>query len=183
VRPKLILTLGLLFFFIALAIAFPHVIYDQFIWKYFWGPIVADANGVYSVEYNGVTAISGYNVVNTLTYAALTIVALYIVYRKLEGRTSEKDVEKFILALFPLIIYGSVARVLEDLGLFLSLPLQALFISPLIYIQILILFLCIVFASKRTENSRIPYPMIIGIIACDAAIVLLKPHLAIEMSP
>ncbi|MDY6985438.1 MAG: DUF63 family protein [Candidatus Thermoplasmatota archaeon] len=181
-RPRLV-ALGFLFFFIAIAIAFPHVIYDQFIWKYFWGPIVADANGVYSVEYDGITAISGYNVVNTLTYAVLTIVALYIAYGKLKERSSKKDVERFILALFPLIIYGSVARVLEDLGLFLSLQLQALFISPLIYIQTLILFLCIIFASKRAENSRLPYPLITGILVCDAAIVLLKSHLAIEMSP
>jgi len=179
VRPKLI-ALGLLFFFIAIAIAFPHAIYDQFIWKYFWGPIVADAMGVYSVEHNGIRALSGYNVVNTATYAILTIAALYAAYRQLEGKADEKTLKKFIFAIFPLIIYGSVARVLEDSGLFQSLYLQALFITPLIYIQMLILFLSVTFASVKTENSRYPFVIIIAIIACDISIVLLD--LAIDMS-
>lgn len=165
-----------------LAVAFPRVFYDQFIWKYLWGPIVADAMGVYSTEYNGVRAFSGYNVVNTLTYAILTVGALYVAYHYLKGKAGEGDIKKFIFALFPLIIYGSVARVLEDMGLFLSLHLQAMFITPLIYIQILILFLCVIFASMRFSASRYPIPVIVAIIACALSVMLLQSSLSMRMS-
>jgi len=165
-----------------LAVAFPRAFYDQFIWKYFWGPIVADAMGVYSTEYNGVRAFSGYNVVNTMTYAVLTVAALYVAYHYLKGKTGEDDIKKFVFALFPLIIYGSAARVLEDMGLFLTLHLQAMFITPLIYIQILILFLCVIFASMRFSSSRYPVPMMAAIVACALSIVLLQSSLSMRMS-
>jgi len=138
----------LLSVFIALIVVLPEALYDNFIWKYFWGPIVADAEGVYLAEHNGVIAHAGYNTVNTATYALLTIAVLYVAYGSMKGKTSEHDIEKFFFALFPLIIYGSVARVLEDAGLFLSLPLQAMFISPLIYIQMFALFLLVGFFLK-----------------------------------
>jgi uncharacterized membrane protein len=178
-RQKLLCVLIFVFAALTIAITIAFPIYDEFIWKYFWGPIVADAMGVYSVEHNGIRAFSGYNVVNTATYAILTIAALYAAYRLMEGKADEKTLKKFIFAIFPLIIYGSVARVLEDSGLFQSLYLQALFITPLIYIQILILFLSVIFASVKAGNSRCP-PIIIAIIACDISILLLD--LAIPMN-
>jgi len=136
-----------------LFILFPSIFWDHFLWKYFWGPIVADAESVYTVYYNGVEATAGYNWINTATYALLTILALYIAYKHL--RTGkESDFKKFFFSLIPLIIYGSIARVLEDADLFVSLPLRAFFISPLIYVQIFLLFISVVLTAVLLEKTK-----------------------------
>lgn len=180
-RHKLIALLVLLSVFIALIVVLPEALYDNFIWKYFWGPIVADAEGVYLAEHNGVIAHAGYNTVNTATYALLTIAVLYVAYGSMKGKTSEHDIEKFFFALFPLIIYGSVARVLEDAGLFLSLPLQAMFISPLIYIQMFALFLLVVFSSRALEKGRYFFlPLTIATVSSSVCVFLLSGSLSVS---
>jgi Predicted membrane protein len=133
---------------------FPSIFWDHFLWKYFWGPIVADAESVYTIYYNGVETTAGYNWINTATYALLTILALYIAYKYLRNR-KESEFKKFFFSLIPLIIYGSIARVLEDADLFVSLPLRAFFISPLIYIQIFLLFIAVILTAVLLEKMKI----------------------------
>ena len=182
-RYRVIALLAFISVLLALVITLPEVLYDNFIWKYFWGPIVADAEGVYLAEHNGVIAHAGYNTVNTATYALLTIAVLYVAYDSMKGKTSEHDIEKFFFALFPLIIYGSVARVLEDAGLFLSLPLQAMFISPLIYIQMFALFLLVVFSSRMLEKGRHFFlPSAIAIVSSSLCVFLLSSSLSATAS-
>ncbi len=137
--------------FIASLILFPNIVYDRFIWKYFVGPVIADATGK-PVEYHGVTAYEGYSIVSEIVYGIFLVAFIYILYLFFE-RYNIKVNLKFILAALPFILYGSVARVLEDAGVF-NKPLSYLFISPVIYIQIGILFFISVFYGIRFKDNR-----------------------------
>ncbi|RLF31572.1 MAG: hypothetical protein DRM98_05395, partial [Thermoplasmata archaeon] len=55
---------------------FPRIFYDQWIWKYYWGPVVADSMGE-TATFNGVEAREGYTIVSEITYGILVIIALY----------------------------------------------------------------------------------------------------------
>ncbi|MBN1280201.1 MAG: DUF63 family protein [Candidatus Thermoplasmatota archaeon] len=120
----LIIVLGCLFA--------PHLFYDQWIWKYYWGPVVADAAG-HSVEFNGVVAYEGYTLVSEVTYGVLLIGALYGLYQLLKKLRIDID-WSFCVALLPYILFGPVTRVLEDTAYFTE-PVVYWFISPLIYVQ------------------------------------------------
>jgi uncharacterized membrane protein len=110
----------------------PELFYDQWIWKYYWGPIVADAGG--SPVHNGVYVQEGYTLVSELTYGIILIVALFGIYKLLKLMRVALD-WPFFMALMPYILYGPVSRVLEDAAYF-NEPLIYWFISPLIYVQI-----------------------------------------------
>jgi uncharacterized membrane protein len=114
-------------------VLFPEFFYEQWIWKYYWGPVVADAqDGV--AFYNGVKAVEGYTYLSEVTYGFILILALYGIYRLLKKLEVVVDWH-FALALLPYIVFGPVARTLEDSGFF-SPPWVYWFISPLIYLQI-----------------------------------------------
>lgn len=136
VRQKLLLSLGcLLGIFLVIVIGYlisPTLIYDQWIWKYYWGPVVADAAGR-SVSYNGVVAEEGYTLVSEITYGIILVFALYGLYKLLKKLEIRID-WYFCLALFPYILFGPVTRVLEDTNYFTE-PFVYWFISPLIYFQ------------------------------------------------
>ncbi|HEC76856.1 MAG TPA: DUF63 family protein [Thermoplasmatales archaeon] len=153
-------------FFISL-ILFPHVIYDEFIWKYFVGPVVADAVG-HPVSYHGVAAKEGYSIISELFYGLILILFLYFLYLFFE-RYGVKVNLKFILSSLPFILYGSISRVLEDAGIF-EKPLSYLFISPVIYIQIGILFfISIIYGIYFKGNKKFLY----GIVTKNAIYVIL----------
>ena len=120
--PLILLGLGLTLF--------PRVVYDQFIWQYLWGPVVADAANQ-PVTYNGVTAVKGYNPINTLTYL---VVVLYALPGLREFLTAfELDLStRLAYGLAPIIIAGGGMRALEDAGV-LTRPLELFFITPSIY--------------------------------------------------
>jgi len=139
-RIKLIGGIGLsflLFFLIGYVLA-PTLIYDQFIWKYFWGPIVSDAVGN-TVSHNGVVAAEKYTLISEIIYGLLIATVLFGVYT-LFHRWDIKVNNSFFFAALPYVIFGSIARVLEDAHFFVE-PFIYWFISPLIYIQILLWFL------------------------------------------
>lgn len=137
--------------FIALLILFPNIIYDKFIWKYFVGPIIADATG-HPVQHNGEWAYEGYTVVSEVVYGILLVIFIYITYLIFEKYGVKVDL-KFILSAIPFILYGAFARVLEDAGVF-SKPLSYLFISPLIYIQVGILFFLAIFYGLHFHDEK-----------------------------
>lgn len=111
----------------------PEIFYKQWIWRYYWGPVVADSQGTVA-SYNGVEAIAGYTYVSGLTYGLILILCLYGIYRLLKKLNIVVDWH-FALALLPLILFGPTTRVLEDSNLF-NPPVVYFFISPLIYFQI-----------------------------------------------
>jgi len=136
-KNKLVVLLSILFAVVFIIIAgcifAPSLFYDQWIWKYYWGPIVSDAAG-HSVSWNGVYANEGYTLVSELTYGIILIIALYAIYKLLKRLEITID-WRFALALMPYILFGPVTRVLEDADYF-NEPFVYWFISPLLYLQI-----------------------------------------------
>jgi len=132
----------------------PSFFYDQWIWKYYWGPVVADASG-HSVSWNGVVANEGYTLISEITYGIILIIALYAIYLLLKRLKISVD-WKFCLSLMPYIIFGPVARVLEDTEYF-SEPFVYWFISPLIYFQIAVYALFFVILGYYIEQNH-SYP-------------------------
>lgn len=155
-------------------IFFPTIFYDQFIWKYFWGPIVSDISG-YQVSFNGVQAEQKYTIVSEITYGIIILSVLYGFY-KLSKKWHIRIDWRFCLALLPYILVGSIARVLEDSNFF-NEPIVYWFVTPLIYIQILIWVLVIIvlgfFLQKRIENKFINFNSILFV----SGIFLLAPFL------
>jgi uncharacterized membrane protein len=95
---------------------------SDFIYKYYIDPIKTG---------------QAYNVVDTLTYAIILVIGIYLIYRWMSGPSYMADVgfrfdEKFILATVPYIILGGVLRVIEDTGMITS-DWRFLLITPLIY--------------------------------------------------
>ncbi len=89
---------------------------SEFVYRYYIDPILYD---------------TGYNVVNTITWALVLGLSLFAVYRLLK-RLGIKIDEGFILATAPYIAMGSLLRVVEDASIVPS-PLSYVLITPLIY--------------------------------------------------
>ncbi|MCD6461507.1 MAG: DUF63 family protein [Thermoplasmata archaeon] len=105
----------------------PRVFWDGFVWKYVWGPVVADSLGM---EIMGARA--GYNPVNTALYAVLLplmVAWIYVLFRRLRISFDTG----MIISLLPFVVSGATYRVLEDMGVFRP-PGGYLFIAPLIYL-------------------------------------------------
>ena len=80
-------------------IFFPSVFYDQFIWKYFWGPIISDSLG-YSVFYNGVQAEEKFTIISEIVYGFLIILVLIGLYKLMKRRNITVN-SYFLLAIMP----------------------------------------------------------------------------------
>lgn len=166
VKPRYVAVAALIVFGVALAL-FPQVLYDRFIWKYFVGPIVADAAG-HEVSYHGIVAREGYTILSELVYGALLVVFIYLLYRLFEKYNIKADM-RFVASTLPFIVYGAVSRVVEDAGI-LEEPFAYLFISPVIYLQIGILFAFALVYGMRVKSSRaFAYTMVANNVAYLAA--------------
>ena len=150
---------------------FPELVYDQFIWKYFWGPILSDGLDK-PVTYHGINAAPKFTLVSEIVYGIVVAGALYGIYRLLKKWDIMLDFS-FFLGLLPFILYGSFARALEDTQLFTE-PLVFWFVTPLIYIQALILTLLALFLAvylhKVLNMSTWSVPRIMG---CIGSLILL----------
>ncbi|HEX17408.1 MAG TPA: DUF63 family protein [Thermoplasmatales archaeon] len=158
-KRDLMILVGIIGFLVVVTLGcifFPEIFYDRWIWKYYWGPVVADALGK-EVVYHGVEAREGYTIVSEVTYGIIAILSLYYIYRLLKRLRISID-WSFCKSLIPLFIFGSVARVLEDVGCF-RIPLSYWFISPLIYVQIAVYFLLILLTGWIIENRNKTMPL------------------------
>lgn len=131
----------------------PTMVYDQWIWKYYWGPVVADASG-HPVAYNGVTAQEGYTILSELTYGIILICALYGLYKLLKRLDIRID-WYFCVALIPYILFGPVTRVLEDTNYYTE-PFVFWFISPLIYFQTTVYVLLFLLVGYYLQKRDVP---------------------------
>lgn len=144
-------------------LAAPELVWDRFLWHYFWGPVYADANNAacavmqaggpelaYSQEAcraadaGGATvAEPGYTVVSEVGYAAALIFFLVGVLELLE-RLDVGRSKRLFFALVPFMFFGGALRVVEDandavprgVADILDYPLNSLFISPVIYFTV-----------------------------------------------
>ncbi|ADE36904.1 DUF63 family protein [Methanohalophilus mahii] len=104
----------------------------QFVNKYYIEPIIYD---------------SGYNPVNTLTWALILGVCVFGVIKLLDRMKVEVD-ERFIYSIIPFVLAGSSLRVLEDANAF-SAPLKYLIITPNIYFVVFVVTLACLVVSKK----------------------------------
>jgi uncharacterized membrane protein len=140
------------------AVTFPRRVYDGFLWRYFWGPVDADAHGAECVvraggtterlfsqsactAADGFTAAPGYTTVSTISYAIVLVfmlIGVLLLLRRLKLRMTAR----FYVALFPFMLLGGALRVVEDVnvaflandaGMLIPYPPVALIISPFIY--------------------------------------------------
>jgi uncharacterized membrane protein len=140
------------------AAVFPRVVYDGFLWRYFWGPVDADAHGASCVlrtggaterlysqsacaAADGIAVTPGYTTVSTISYAVVLVfmlVGVLLLLQRLEVRMTPR----FYVALVPFMLLGGALRVVEDTnvaflraeaGMLLPYPPVALIISPFIY--------------------------------------------------
>jgi uncharacterized membrane protein len=160
----------------------PSIFYDNWIWKYYWGPVVADAETQPNMipgeaVHNGVYASEGYTLVSEITYGIILIIALFFIYKLLKHLKIKVD-WKFALALMPYILFGPITRVLEDTGYFKS-PVVYWFISPLIYLQIAIyaIFFLLLgyYLEKRFKNDKITLNRVLFF----GGVIILLPALAL----
>lgn len=116
---------------------------------------------------------TGYNIVNTLTYALILVVGVYYVLRLLErmGITIDK---KLIISLLPFMVIGGTARALVDAAVY---PDTFLLITPGIYVTIAAFTLAALVASKAyaarkgTEYTRTLFAVGAVIAACNVVLV------------
>ncbi len=158
---------------IVAAIAFPERVYYEFIWRYFWGPVYADAHGAAcAVHFPGrdetvldpaggctqpgaIVAEPGYTLVSELGYILILIFMLIGIYLLLRRLTLE-PYRQFFYALVPWILFGGALRVVEDafdatptgVDPAVTYPLNTLLISPVIYVTVFILALTALFVAK-----------------------------------
>lgn len=143
----------------SLAARFSRPFYAHVVWKYYWGPIAADAHGLQCMTVDGVQACGGYNLVNTASWALLLGLLLLWAYRLLAEWRDTMDTE-FTVAIVPYLVWGSVYHVLEDADLFAPFGqtepgtsffdkyLGAFFITPLIWVEI-VLVVVLVYSVGR----------------------------------
>lgn len=110
----------------------------DFIYKYYVGPIV-----------NG----EAYTIVDTLTYALILILSVYLVYRWLE-RTGISIDRDFILAVIPYVVLGGTLRVVEDTGI-IPYPWYVLLITPVIFFAIFFYAIIVLIISRTLESKGI----------------------------
>ncbi len=165
---------------VAAAVGFPRRVADGFLWRYFWGPVDADAHGaacavrsggsterLYSQSAcraaEGFVAEPGYTAVSTVSYAVVLVfmlVGVLLLIRRLEIELSPR----FFFALFPFMLLGGALRVVEDvnatllaadMGTFIPYPEVALIISPFIYFLMFGFTLAALVATIRLERRGV----------------------------
>ncbi len=92
-----------------------------------------------------------YNIVDTLTYAVILIIAVYLIYRWL-NRTGFPVDGKFVLATVPFIVTGGLLRVVEDTG-YITSDIHFLLITPLIFFVIFFLTVTSLLLSRILERT------------------------------
>jgi len=161
----------------AAALAFPRRVADGVLWRYFWGPVDADAHAatcavrsggtterLYSAAAcraaDGVVAQPGYTTVSTVSYALILVfmlVGVLLILRELGVEMSPQ----FFYALFPFMLLGGALRVVEDVNAtllgagqstFIPYPEVALIISPFIYFVMFAFTLAALVASVTLER-------------------------------
>ncbi|PKL62929.1 MAG: hypothetical protein CVV31_03710 [Methanomicrobiales archaeon HGW-Methanomicrobiales-2] len=126
----------------------------EFLYKYYIDPI----------RYG-----EAYTLVDTLTYALILIVAVYLVYRGLRRYKIAID-DELVLATLPFVVLGGLLRVVEDTGMITS-DLHFLLITPLIFFTIFAVAASALFLGKLAENAGLTarYSRVyggVGVVAC-----------------
>jgi Predicted membrane protein len=182
------------------AAVWPQVVYDRFIWRYFWGPVQADALGSRCVIREGGTVVTGetaarctlapgpvaypgYTVVSEVGYMVVLLVGIAGAILLLRRLAITVDAE-LILALVPLMIFGGGLRVLEDyldaaVDPLLLYPWNTLLISPVIYLTVFVVALVVVLGGVATARRADASPARVVTLA-GGTLAAIPPAILIE---
>ncbi len=94
---------------------------------------------------------TGYNPVNTATWALILVVAVYYLYRFLSKRIIFD--ERFFLSNVPYVLFGSFLRIFEDAG-FVKPPLSYMLMSPFIYVLVFLVTFASLLTSLKLRGER-----------------------------
>jgi uncharacterized membrane protein len=94
-----------------------------------------------------------YNVVDTLTYALILVLSVWLVYRWLKHSGISLD-GGFILATIPYVVLGGLLRVVEDTGMITS-DLRFLLITPLIFFVVFFIAAGALVLSRYLEKKGV----------------------------
>jgi uncharacterized membrane protein len=130
----------------------PELFYDRFLWKYFFGPVVADYEGERLVK-NGVAVSPGYTLVSSAVYAYYLLLAV-VGGAELLDRLEVGNSSAFFFALVPYGFLGGAARVVEDTGA-LEAPVAYLFIPPVIYFTIFLFTVGVFLVAVKLERGGV----------------------------
>jgi uncharacterized membrane protein len=135
---------------------------QEFISRYYVDPIVND---------------SGYNIVNTLTWALILGICLIGIFKVFKHLRITID-QRFTAGVVCYVLFGSSLRVLEDADIFTP-PLQYLFITPIIYFVVFFVTVAALLLSVKIYGSRYHLPFAaIGLgLSSVNIIMLLGSHL------
>jgi uncharacterized membrane protein len=142
-----------------------QTVWDRFVWRYFWGPVYADAHNAQCAIKDGgslslggagfelscataaesaIVVTPGYTAVSEVGYMIVGLFFLIGIYLLLDRLNLGQDREMFF-ALVPFLLFGGVLRVIEDANDFvfaqtgdmvISYPTNTLLISPVIYFTV-----------------------------------------------
>ncbi len=129
-------------------------------------------NFIYQYYVEPIWNHSGYNIVNTLTYAIIAIIAIYLIYRLI--KTKIEINRNFMEGTLAFVLFGSTLRVVTDSvdgGVFTPItPIHSLLIenhvydygyltvSPGIYVLTAVLFLAsLLICHKRKRMDQLKY--------------------------
>ncbi|RNJ26247.1 DUF63 family protein [Halosegnis longus] len=154
----------------------PELVWDRFLWHYFWGPVYADANNAVCVvmdggttelfystvacqDASGIVAEPGYTLVSEAGYA-ISLVFFLVGVLTLLHRLEIGDTKQLFFALVPFMFFGGALRVIEDANdsipegaaQILAYPWNTLIISPIIYFTVFFITLATVVASVLAER-------------------------------
>ncbi|MBI3190160.1 DUF63 family protein [archaeon] len=116
---------------------------------------------------------TGYNLVNTIVYAAVLVIVLFAVYKILVKMNIKFDTSLW-LDLLPFVFLGGALRALQDINFFGFLGVyHALFVTPMIYIIIFLLAFAGIMVSKYIWKNFIRY-FGIGLAITAAMLVLVN---------
>lgn len=166
------------------SLAFPRLVYDKFLWRYFWGPVAADGQGARcAVRHEGgptellgstsacteaeaageVVAYAGYTTMSTISYVLILLLSLIGVIFLLR-RLDIGDELRFFFALFPFVLFGGALRTIEDAGVaatragaepLVAFPWSALIISPFIYVTVFAITLGCVLVAYALDDGGV----------------------------
>ncbi len=115
----------------------------DFIYRYYVEPILYD---------------TGYNPINTLTWAILLIIFIILLFRLLK-RLDIKIDEQFIFANLPYVVGGGLLRVVEDSEI-LAPPFKYILITPLIYFFVFFVAISVLLLSAYLRKYGVKYHII-----------------------
>ncbi|HDN65178.1 MAG TPA: DUF63 family protein [Methanosarcinales archaeon] len=111
----------------------------DFINRYYWNPIVTD---------------SGYNVVNTITWAIILVLCVYTLHsHNVFKRLGVTINQSFVIGVVCYVLFGSSLRVLKDAEIFAP-PLKYIFVTPIIYFVVFAVTLAALMLSIRIYKER-----------------------------